>query len=208
MPFGHPDFGKAFTCPTSPISKTTAVVGSLNETSNLVVLSHMTFDTFMPTRLGITQEKQKNFTARTIWLSNLPRSHAVGFCSKVALARAKRIFAGVVLPKGDRSVEHWINTAAGFNRDPQEQPYLNLRTFPLRLSGVRGDGRATWDFSLLKKFRVREPLVVEFRADVYNAWNHPNFFSQPDTSPNSSTFGQVFGAEPARNWQFGLNVQF
>jgi hypothetical protein len=113
----------------------------------------------------------------------------------------------IVLPKGDRSVEHWINTAAGFNRDPQEQPYLNLRTFPLRLSGVRGDGRATWDFSLLKKFRVREPLVVEFRADVYNAWNHPNF-SQPDTSPNSSTFGQVFGAEPARNWQFGLNVQF
>jgi hypothetical protein len=77
----------------------------------------------------------------------------------------------------------------------------------VRLSGVRGDGRATWDFSALKKFRVREPLTVEFRADVYNAWNHPNFY-QPDTDPTSSTFGQVFGSEPARNWQFGLNVQF
>ena len=113
----------------------------------------------------------------------------------------------IPLLKGERSVDQWFNTQAGFNLDPQQQPYLNLRTFPLRLSGVRGDGRATWDFSALKKFRVREPLTVEFRADVYNAWNHANFY-QPDTSPTSSTFGQIFGAEPARNWQFGLNVQF
>ena len=113
----------------------------------------------------------------------------------------------IPLPKSERSVDRWLNTDAGFNRDPQQQPYLNLRTFPVRLSGVRGDGRATWDFSALKKFRVREPLTVEFRADVYNAWNHPNFY-QPDTDPTSSTFGQVFGSEPARNWQFGLNVQF
>lgn len=113
----------------------------------------------------------------------------------------------IPLPKDQRSVDHWFNTNAGFNLDPQQQPYLNLRTFPWQLSGVRGDGRATWDFSALKKFRIREPLTLEFRADVYNAWNHPNF-RQPDTSPTSSTFGQIFGAEPARNWQFGLNVQF
>ncbi len=113
----------------------------------------------------------------------------------------------VPLPKSERSVDRWFNTGAGFNRNPEQQPFLNLRTFPWRLSGVRGDGRATWDFSALKKFRICEPLTLEFRADVYNAWNHPNF-SQPDTSPNSSTFGQVFSAEPARNWQFGANVQF
>lgn len=113
----------------------------------------------------------------------------------------------IPLSKGQRSVDNWFNTEAGFNRNSQEQPYLNLRTFPLRLSGVRGDGRATWDLSALKRFRIREPLTLEFRADVYNAMNHANF-SQPDTSPNSSTFGQIFGAEPARNWQFGLNLIF
>lgn len=35
-------------------------MGSLNETSSLVVLSHMTFDNFMPQGLGISPEKQKN----------------------------------------------------------------------------------------------------------------------------------------------------
>lgn len=60
VPFGHPDFGKAFPCPARPVSSTTAVIGSLNESSSMVVLTHMTFDNFMPQGLGISQEKQKN----------------------------------------------------------------------------------------------------------------------------------------------------
>ncbi len=60
VPFGHPDFGKAFPCPNRPHNNTTTVVGALNETSSLVVLTHMTFDNFMPQGLGLSQEKQKN----------------------------------------------------------------------------------------------------------------------------------------------------
>ncbi len=60
VPLEHPDFGKAFPCPARPPSRTTAVVGALNDSSNLVVLSHMTFDNFMPQGLGLSPEKQKN----------------------------------------------------------------------------------------------------------------------------------------------------
>lgn len=57
---GDPDFGKAFPCPSRPPSLLTAVAGSLGESSSLVVLTHMTFDNFMPQGLGISVEKQKN----------------------------------------------------------------------------------------------------------------------------------------------------
>lgn len=60
MPFGHPDFGKAFPCPSRPPSLLTAATGSLGETSSLVLLTHMTFDNFMPQGLGISPDKQKN----------------------------------------------------------------------------------------------------------------------------------------------------
>lgn len=56
----HPDFGKAFACPARPVSVSTAVIGALNESSSIVVLSHMTFDNFMPQGLGLSPEKQKN----------------------------------------------------------------------------------------------------------------------------------------------------
>jgi hypothetical protein len=68
-------------------------------------------------------------------------------------------------------VDRWFNIDAGFNRNSQQQLASNIRTFPLRFSGVRGDGQASWDLSLLKNFNITERFVAQFRAEVYNASN-------------------------------------
>lgn len=122
------------------------------------------------------------------------------------------IFTGdlkdIPLPKDQRSPDRWFNTRAGFNTVTSQQLANNIRTFPLRFSGVRGDGQASWNFSLLKSFRIRERLSAQFRAECYNAGNHPSF-DTPNTTPTSSSFGISTQAisEP-RNWQFALRFMF
>ncbi len=114
----------------------------------------------------------------------------------------------IPLPKSQRSADRWININAGFNRVSTEQLGSNIRTFPMALSGLRGDGQASWDFSVLKVFSVREKVKTEFRAEVYNAWNHTNF-NNPVMGPTNSAFGQITGtAGDARNWQFALKITF
>jgi len=131
--------------------------------------------------------------------------------SGAALGFGNIIFNGdlknIPLPKGQRDVDRWFNIDAGFNRNSREQLASSIRGFPLRLSGLRGDGRATWDFSAIKNFPIREPLTMQFRAEVYNAWNHPNF-SDPVTDPVSTAFGRVSSAAEGRNWQFSLRLKF
>jgi len=106
------------------------------------------------------------------------------------------IFTGrlenIPLPKSQRSVDRWLNIDAGFNRNSNEQLGLGsqIRYSPLRYSGIRGDGQASWDFSILKNFPIREKIVFQFRAEVYNAWNHANLAS-PVTSPTATTFGRI-----------------
>ena len=114
----------------------------------------------------------------------------------------------VPLPVGQRDVDRWFNVDAGFNRDSRQQLGSNLRAFPMRFSGIRGDDQRSWDFSIVKDFPIREQVRVRFRADVYNAWNQTNF-ATPNRTPTSSAFGVITATDgDARNWQLGLKVQF
>ncbi len=84
----------------------------------------------------------------------------------------------------------------------------NVRAFPLRFSGIRGDDQRSWDFSILKNFPVGERVKVGFRAEVYNAWNEINF-SGPSTNPTASDFGAITATSgDSRNWQLSLRIQF
>ncbi len=114
----------------------------------------------------------------------------------------------IPLPKEQRSPDRWFNVNAGFNRASSQQLSNNIQTFPIRFSGIRSDGQSTWNFSLLKNFRIVERVTAQFRAEVYNAMNHPSF-DLPNTSPANSAFGTVTAAvsEP-RNWQFALKMTF
>jgi hypothetical protein len=112
----------------------------------------------------------------------------------------------IALPKNERTVDRWFNTEAGFARISSQQLAFNVRTMPLRFGEVRGDGRATWDFSAIKNVRLAD-TTLQFRAEVYNAWNHPNFFN-PNTNPFSTAFGRITSMEEARNLQFSLKLKF
>jgi len=114
----------------------------------------------------------------------------------------------ITLPKDDRDVDRWFNTDAGFNRNAAQQLASNVRTFPLRFSGLRGDDQQRWDFSLSKKFIITERVNASFRAESFNAFNHVNF-NAPNTSPTDTNFGRITGTQSsARTWQFALKITY
>jgi hypothetical protein len=47
---------------------------------------------------------------------------------------------------------------------------------------VLGPGYQEWDLSFLKTFPVTESKRFEFRADIFNIWNHTNFLTGPTGS--------------------------
>ena len=128
------------------------------------------------------------------------------------LAFGNAIFTGnledIVLPKSERTADRWFRTDVGFNRNTAQQLDRNIRTFPLRFGGVRSDGQARWDFSTIKNFPIGERVKAQFRAEVFNAWNHTNL-GAPNVTPTSSAFGTITGtASDARTWQFALKITF
>jgi len=125
-----------------------------------------------------------------------------------ALGFGNAIFTGnlkdVVLPKSQRTVERWFNTAAGFERDTRRALSFNLRTISARFSGIRGDGINNWDLSVLKDTHVNETMKVQFRAEFLNALNHV-LFSNPNTDPYNSAFGTITSEKGyPRRIQLGL----
>ena len=114
----------------------------------------------------------------------------------------------IVLPEGERTVERWFNVDAGFERNSQRQLGSNLRTFPSRFSGIRGDGGNNWDLSVIKNTEITEGVRLQFRAEAINALNHPQFLA-PNTTPTSTAFGQVTDEWTwPRVIQFGLKILF
>jgi hypothetical protein len=133
--------------------------------------------------------------------------------SGAALGFGNAIFAGdiknIPLPTGERDVDRWFNTQAGFNRNSAQQLSNNIQAFPLRFSGIRADDQRSWDFSIVKDFPIHaERVKMRFRADVYNAWNQTNF-GNPNTTPSNSAFGRITGTNgDPRNWQLALKLHF
>src|SRR5579884_1610022 len=132
--------------------------------------------------------------------------------SGAPLAWGNIIFNGdihnIPLPADQRSVDEWFNINAGFNTKSSQQLADNIRTFPLRFSGIRAEGQTIWNLSLIRNFHIVERVSTQFRAEVYNVANHP-VFAAPNTTPSSSAFGTITSdvSEP-REWQFALKIIF
>ena len=56
-------------------------------------------------------------------------------------------------------------------------------------NGLRGFGATQWDFALHKDFPFRESLKLQFRAEMFNILNHPNFAPPVSNLSNKSQFG-------------------
>ncbi|MBI3678924.1 MAG: carboxypeptidase regulatory-like domain-containing protein [Acidobacteria bacterium] len=115
----------------------------------------------------------------------------------------------VPLPVSERTSERWFNTATGFERNNANRLDSNIRTFPSRFSGIRGDGINNLDASFFKNFRFGERVTFQFRMESYNALNHVQF-TDPTTDPYNSNFGQIFGEKGhgQRQVTFGFKAVF
>jgi len=71
-----------------------------------------------------------------------------------------------------------------------------------------GPGQNNWDMSIGKTTRIRESQSVQFRAEFFNTFNHPQF-SLPNPSLSSGTPGQITGTSVSpRIIQFALKYLF
>ena len=96
--------------------------------------------------------------------------------------------------------------------------YIAAGSFRANASGTFGDsGRNifrtprmnTADLSLDKNWEIRSSYRLQFRWDMFNAFNHTSF-GEPNTDPTSSSFGQITGIGPVapRVMQAALRLSF
>ncbi len=106
--------------------------------------------------------------------------------------------------------------AGGRSRDEWLQRYFNTAAFALPALGTAGNsgrsiltgpGGATWNLSAFKNFVPIERHRLQFRAELFGAFNHPNF-GNPNTAFNNSNFGRILSAGGNRVAQFGLKYLF
>jgi len=66
---------------------------------------------------------------------------------------------------------------------------LPERQGDLRRNVLRGFGAAQWDFAVHRDFPIHEALKLQFRAEMFNVLNHPNF-GPPVADLDNPQFGQ------------------
>jgi hypothetical protein len=72
-----------------------------------------------------------------------------------------------------------------------------------------GPGINNWDMSFDKQTQIGERWQMEFRGDIFNVWNHAQFYSvDGDVTNTGSTFGQVQHVHDPRLVQFSLKFRF
>ena len=109
---------------------------------------------------------------------------------------------------GSKSLSEWFNT--GSFAAPAFGFFGNCAN-----GIIRGPGEQDWNWALFKTFPVHEKAKLQFRADFFNIWNHPNFngVSTGYQGTNSSgqllgNFGQVTSAEAGREIELALRLDF
>ena len=98
------------------------------------------------------------------------------------------------------SIQKWFNTTAFV-----QPPPFTFGNAPRYMGNVRAPGMAQFDIGLQKWFRWREILKLQFRAEMFNAFNRVNYYA-PDGNLTDSSFGVISGTLPPRDIQMGLKL--
>jgi hypothetical protein len=112
------------------------------------------------------------------------------------------IVSGVNPVPQNQSINNWINKAAFAQPDP-----FTFGDAPRFLSNLRAPGYVNWDMGLQKWWKFTETKRLQFRFELFNTFNHPNFFT-PDTNLGDANFGTITSAYPARSLQFAGKFYF
>jgi hypothetical protein len=98
------------------------------------------------------------------------------------------------------TVSRWFNPAAF--AVPAAGTFGNLGR-----NAIIGPGMNNWDFSAQKFFALNERVKLQYRAEMFNAPNHVNFWSVA-TTVGAANFGQVTAATDPRTFQMALKLLF
>jgi hypothetical protein len=104
------------------------------------------------------------------------------------------------LNSSERTLNRWFDTSA----------FAQPAAFTFGTSGrgvIRGDGVVNFDISLLKNIFFAEQKGFQFRLEMFNAFNHPDF-GLPGATLGGPGFGVVSSARSGRSIQLGLRLVF
>jgi hypothetical protein len=110
---------------------------------------------------------------------------------------------------------------------PTDVNGIPLRQGNLGRNALRGFGATQWDFAVHRDFPIHESLKLQFRAEMFNVLNHPNFappisdLSDPqfglstkmlggglDQNTGGGGFSALYQIGGPRSIQFALKLQF
>ncbi|MBI4873436.1 MAG: carboxypeptidase regulatory-like domain-containing protein [Acidobacteria bacterium] len=120
------------------------------------------------------------------------------------------VIANPNLPKSERTFTRWFNTAAFAM--PRKGTFGNAGVNIMRNPGINN-----WDLSITKKVPLGgEQRWLQFRTELFNAWNHTQYsgmgtgtsFDNTTGAQTSPNFGVINGARPPRLIQLSLKVYF
>lgn len=103
------------------------------------------------------------------------------------------------------TIEQWFSTAA----------FVPVSRFGnLGRNVVIGPGFNNVDFSIVKNTRLREDVTLQFRAEMFDVFNHPSF-GQPGRVVGSETFGRIINTRfptgdsgSSRQLQFAIKLDY
>ena len=81
-----------------------------------------------------------------------------------------------------------LNPAAFTDPPVNPSTLVPLRNGDLGRNALRGFGAVQWDLAVHRDFSLHESLKLQFRAEMFNVLNHPNF-GQPNSQWGTGGFG-------------------
>jgi Carboxypeptidase regulatory-like domain/TonB dependent receptor len=116
-------------------------------------------------------------------------------------ATAVRLYSPV-LPAGQQTLDRWFDTGAFMNPAP-----FTLGNDSRTQPNLRGPGEQNFNLSLSRSQRIKEGVNMQFRAEFFNALNHPRY-GEPVGNVNDNNYGKIITGTNPRQIQFGLRLSF
>lgn len=139
----------------------------------------------------------------------LSTTTGIDITGTTSLSPRVNVLGNPVLPKSERTFSRNFRTEA-FGLPAVGTTGNAAKTV------VRGPGINNWDMALFKTIPLREQVRLQFRWELYNAFNHTQFSAvdtgaryDPATGAQVNTrFGEFTAARDPRQMQFALRLNF